>query len=45
MMIKINDLRRRMAVAAAGRATATGGVTVQLTRMGGRRLVSVVPFW
>ena len=42
-MIQVNDRWRRVAVTTAGRATAAGGVTVQLTRTG-RRLVSAVPF-
>ena len=44
-MIQVNDPWCRVAVTAAGRATAISGVTVQLTRTGGRRLVSAVPFW
>ena len=34
-----------MTVTTAGRATVSDGVTVQLTRTGGRWLVSAVLFW
>ena len=44
-MIQVNDPWCRVAVTTAGRATTTGGVTVQRIRTGGRRLVSAVPFW
>jgi len=44
-MIEVNDRCCRAAVFKAGRATASGGVTVQRTRTGGRRLVSAIPFW
>jgi hypothetical protein len=44
MMIKVNDPQCRAAIMTAGRATATGGTTVQRTRTSGR-LVSAVPFW
>jgi hypothetical protein len=45
MMIQVNDRWRQAAVFKAGRATASGGVTLQRTRTSGRRLVSAIPFW
>jgi len=43
MMIQVNDRWCRVTVTTAWRTTAAGGVTVRLTRAGGR-LVSGVPF-
>jgi hypothetical protein len=44
MMIQVNDRWRRVTVTTAGRTTGTASVTGRLTRTGGRRLVSGVPF-